>query len=64
MGRYHSWVVSREQVPQCLEMTALSDDVMIMDLRHKQYNIHGIQFHPESVLTPQGRTIIDNWLKL
>lgn len=64
MGRYHSWVVSREQFPQCLEMTALSDDGMIMALRHKQYNIHGIQFHPESVLTPQGRTIINNWLNL
>ena len=64
MGRYHSWVVSREQFPQCLEITALSDNGMIMALRHKQYNIHGIQFHPESVLTPQGRTIIDNWLKL
>ena len=64
MGRYHSWVVSREQFPLCLEMTALSDDGMIMALRHKQYNIHGIQFHPESVLPPQGRTLIDNWLKL
>lgn len=64
MGRYHSWVVSRNHFPQCLEITALSDDGMIMALRHKQYNIHGIQFHPESVLTPQGRTIIDNWLKL
>lgn len=64
MGRYHSWVVSRNHFPKCLEITALSDDGMIMALRHKQYNIHGIQFHPESVLTPQGRTIIDNWLKL
>lgn len=64
MGRYHSWVVSRNHFPQCLEITTLSDDGMIMALRHKQYNIHGIQFHPESVLTPQGRTIIDNWLKL
>lgn len=64
MGRYHSWVVSRNHFPQCLEITALSDDGMIMALRHKQYNIHGIQFHPESVLTPQGRTIIDNWLNL
>lgn len=64
MGRYHSWVVSRNHFPQCLEITALSDDGMIMALRHKQYNIHGIQFHPESVLTPQGRTIINNWLNL
>ena len=64
MGRYHSWVVDREGLPSCLEITALSDDGMIMALRHKQFDIHGIQFHPESVLTPQGRTIIDNWLKL
>jgi anthranilate synthase component 2 len=64
MGRYHSWVVSREGFPDCLEITAQSDEGQIMALRHRQYNIHGIQFHPESVLTPQGATIISNWLKL
>ena len=64
MGRYHSWVVSREQLPDCLEVTAESDEGQIMGLRHKTYNIHGIQFHPESVLTPEGRTIMDNFLKL
>lgn len=64
MGRYHSWVVSRDGLPECLEVTAESDEGQIMALRHKQYNVHGIQFHPESVLTPEGRTIVDNWLKL
>ncbi len=64
MGRYHSWVVSRDGLPDCLEVTAESDEGQIMGLRHKEYNIHGIQFHPESVLTPKGRTIIQNFLKL
>ncbi len=64
MGRYHSWVVSRDGLPDCLEITALSDEGQIMGLRHKNFDIHGIQFHPESVLTPDGRTIVDNFLKL
>ena len=64
MGRYHSWVVAKDSVPECLEVTAMSDDGEIMAMRHRQYDIHGIQFHPESVLTPDGRTIVDNWLKM
>lgn len=64
MGRYHSWVVSREYFPDCLEITAESDEGQIMALRHKQFDIHGIQFHPESVLTPQGHIIIKNFLQL
>ena len=64
MGRYHSWAVDNSTLPSCLEVTATTDDGMIMDLRHKDYDIHGIQFHPESVLTPDGRTIVDNWLKM
>lgn len=63
MGRYHSWVVSREQFPPCLEVTAMSDDGEIMALRHKHHDIHGIQFHPESVLTPMGRQILENFIK-
>lgn len=63
MGRYHSWVVDRAGFPDCLQVTAVSDDGQIMALCHKTYDIHGIQFHPESVLTPQGRQIIGNWLK-
>ena len=62
MGRYHSWVVSRDGLPECLEITAVSDEGLIMGLRHKDYDLHGIQFHPESVLTPMGRTIMENWL--
>jgi len=62
MGRYHSWVVSREGFPACLEITAESDEGQIMALRHREYNVRGIQFHPESVLTPDGRTMLSNWL--
>ncbi len=64
VGRYHSWVVAREGLPECLEITAEAAGGQIMALRHTAYNIHGIQFHPESVLTPDGRTIIDNFLRL
>ena len=64
MGRYHSWVVSKEDFPKCLEITAESDEGQIMALRHRSYEIHGIQFHPESVLTPEGKTIIKNFLAI
>ena len=64
MGRYHSWVVSKDDFPESLEITAESDEGQIMALRHKTMNIRGIQFHPESVLTPDGRKIIQNWLFL
>lgn len=63
MGRYHSWVVAKDSVPESLEVTAMSDDGEIMAMRHRQYDIHGIQFHPESVLTPEGKTIVGNSLK-
>lgn len=64
MGRYHSWAVSPDGLPDCLEVTAVSDDNQIMGLRHKTLDIHGIQFHPESILTPDGPTIIKNFLEL
>ena len=64
MGRYHSWVVSKEDFPDCLEITAESDEGQIMALRHKTLNIRGIQFHPESVLTPDGKKMLQNWLFL
>lgn len=64
VGRYHSWVVSNEGFPPCLEVTARSSEGQIMALRHRTYKVHGIQFHPESVLTPQGKTIIQNFLTL
>lgn len=62
MGRYHSWIVSKEDFPSCLEITAESDEDQIMALRHKKYDIQGIQFHPESVLTPEGKKIIKNYI--
>ena len=64
IGRYHSWVVSREAFPdEVLEITSLSDEGQIMSLRHRTYDIRGIQYHPESVLTPEGRTIMKNWIE-
>ena len=62
VGRYHSWVVDRDTLPDCLETTALSHEGYIMALRHKTLDVHGIQFHPESVFTPDGRQMINNWL--
>ena len=61
-GRYHSWVVSEKGFPQCLEIIARSNENQIMAIRHKTYRVHGIQFHPESVLTPNGKIIIQNFL--
>lgn len=63
VGRYHSWTVSNLNFPPELEITAIDNENNIMALRHKQFDIHGVQFHPESILTPQGITIIHNFLK-
>ena len=63
VGRYHSWVVDRRTLPDELEITALSPDGEIMAMRHRELDVRGVQFHPESVLTPYGLEIIDNWLK-
>ena len=63
-GRYHSWIVDEQKFPDELEITAVDDENKIMSLRHKTYDVHGVQFHPESVLTPEGKKIIDNFLKL
>lgn len=65
-GRYHSWVVSKEGFPSdVLEITAEDkEERMIMGIRHKRYDVRGIQFHPESLMTPSGSRIIENWLKL
>lgn len=63
IGRYHSWVVDQQDFPSCLEVTSVSDEGYIMSLRHREFDIRGIQYHPESVLTPDGKTILNNWLK-
>jgi anthranilate synthase component 2 len=62
-GRYHSWIVSDENFPKELEVTARDDNNYIMGLQHKKYDVQGVQFHPESVLTPIGEDILRNWLK-
>jgi len=67
VGRYHSWVVDRKGFPKCLEiiaedLPASGERGLIMALRHRDCDIHGLQFHPESILTPDGKTIISNWL--
>lgn len=61
-GRYHSWVVDGSSMPDELLVTAISDEGLVMALKHARYDLHGIQFHPESVLTPMGATIIKNFL--
>lgn len=63
VGRYHSWVVDTEGFPEELVITAISSEGQIMALKHREYDVHGIQFHPESVLTPDGKQIVGNWLK-
>lgn len=63
VGRYHSWVLDRASLPLELEVTAVDDAGVIMAICHKTLDVKGVQFHPESVLTPQGMAIISNWLK-
>jgi len=62
VGRYHSWVVDKSTLPAELMVTAVSPDGEIMAMRHRDYDVRGVQFHPESILTPHGMTIIENWL--
>ena len=61
-GRYHSWVVEPETLPEALEVTVKNDEGYIMALRHREYDVRGVQFHPESVLTEFGGKIILNWV--
>ena len=62
VGRYHSWVVDTDGFPEELVITAISSEGQIMALKHREYDVHGIQFHPESVLTPDGKQIVGNWM--
>ena len=63
-GRYHSWIISRNNFPQELEITAIDSNNYIMGIQHKRFDVRGIQFHPESVLTPFGETLIRNWIDI
>ncbi|MBP6432059.1 MAG: aminodeoxychorismate/anthranilate synthase component II [Ferruginibacter sp.] len=62
VGRYHSWIVDDENFPNELQVTARDENGYIMALQHKYYDVQGVQFHPESILTPEGETIIKNWI--
>jgi anthranilate synthase component 2 len=62
VGRYHSWVVDAN-LPDCLEATSFDANGQVMSLRHKTYDVRGVQFHPESVLTPNGKKMLENWVK-
>ena len=62
IGHYHSWVVSKKDFPEILEITSVNENGFIMSLRHKRYNIKSLQFHPESILTDFGLNLIENWL--
>ncbi len=62
--RYHSLAVAQESLPECLEVTAFSEDGEIMGIRHKQHLTEGVQFHPESIMTPVGKRILKNFLSI
>ncbi len=62
VGRYHSWIVDSKNLPDCFVVTALDNQGQIMAMKHKEYDVHGVQFHPESVLTPHGAIIVKNFL--
>ena len=62
VGRYHSWIVTSEQLPKCFKVTSYDKDGLIMSMQHKKYDVQSVQFHPESVLTPLGEKMIANWL--
>jgi anthranilate synthase component 2 len=62
VGRYHSWAAEKSTLPECLTITAVDEEGMIMALAHKTYDVRGVQFHPESVLTPKGEQMLKNWL--
>jgi anthranilate synthase component II len=64
VGRYHSWIVSDENFPKELEVTVRDENNFIMALQHRSYDVQGVQFHPESVLTPRGTDILQNWLRI
>ena len=63
VGRYHSWVISNENFPQNLIITSKDENGQIMSIKHSVYDVRGVQYHPESVLTPHGKKILENWLK-
>lgn len=62
-GRYHSWIVEKETFPKSLEITSIDQQGQIMSFQHREFDIQGVQFHPESILTPEGEKILENWVR-
>lgn len=62
MGRYHSWVINPQDFPESLEITSVDENGQIMSVRHRTLDVKGVQFHPESVLTPHGKKMLENWV--
>jgi len=63
VGRYHSWVINPNDFPEDLEITSVDENGEIMSIRHKTFDVKGVQYHPESILTPYGKKILENWLE-
>ena len=63
VGHYHSWVIDEKTLPICFEVTAKNEDGIIMSIKHKEYDLKGVQFHPESILTEYGLLMIKNWIQ-
>lgn len=63
VGRYHSWSVAVNDFPEALEITSIDENGQVMSLRHRVYDVRGVQFHPESILTPDGKKMLENWVK-
>lgn len=64
VGRYHSWLVDKDALPDCFTITSVDDEGKIMGISHKEFDVRGVQYHPESVLTEHGLKIMENWLKI
>ncbi len=62
VGRYHSWVMNPNSIPEVLEVTSIDKEQHIMSIKHKHLDVKGVQFHPESILTPDGKVILENWI--
>jgi len=62
-GRYHSWIVDNQYLPSCFEVSSVDENGQLMSIFHKEYDVRAVQFHPESILTPWGEKMIENWLK-
>ena len=64
VGRYHSWVINPQDFPESLEITSVDENGQIMSVRHRTLDVKGVQFHPESVLTPHGKKMLENWVSI